>query len=362
MATIEIDVKKDSCLGYMVFRGSIKTREISPALWIDFHDEELNPFGYQRPFNSDRSLKAAEYAINESKAFWPESILAIRNDNDINDIDKVTWNFRPYESNGKYGKLVVEYNENRTEPIGNIPVPWRRAFSQVDCQHRLGHMSQYDKFVTVCIIPDITRAEEALIFKTINDKQKKISTSLVDAIILLTTTDPVQEPEIHWAYNLGIDYGSSFFKLVSSEGTNLKGQKYMVTLRTLKTCMSILLGGKRFIRQFIKTKDDYDRFYILIRNYWNVIKSLWPNEWPDKDNYKLMTVPGLKGLSKYGRKILSESLDAGDTSIAYLQKYFRKGPSAINWSSTIGEPLHEASGNTGIGIVYRELCKQYGEL
>jgi hypothetical protein len=175
MAKIEIDVKKDTCLGYIIFRGSVKASELVPAAWIDFHDEELNPYGYQRPFDMGRSQRAAYYAMQEENAFWPESILAIRDNSEVdNDEDKVYWQFLPIQGpDSNFGKLVVEYNGNRTELIGDQEVNWRRAFTQVDCQHRLGQMIGCDKYVTVCIIPDIKRFEEAVIFKTINDKQKK---------------------------------------------------------------------------------------------------------------------------------------------------------------------------------------------
>ena len=179
MRTIKIKVKRDTCLGYEVFRGSVKANKLESAVWIDFYDQELNPLGYQRPFDSKRSQRAAEYAINDNKAFWPECILAIRDNSEVDeDSDMVYWEFIA-SSDSEFGTLSVKYNEDRTENIGGKEVNWRRAFSQVDCQHRLGHMMDSDKSVTVCIIPGITRLDEALIFKTINDTQKKISTSLL---------------------------------------------------------------------------------------------------------------------------------------------------------------------------------------
>lgn len=361
MGRIKIRVKKDTCLGYEVFRGSIKAGELAPAMWIDFHDEELNPYGYQRPFNVKRSLEAAQYATNEEKAFWPESILAIRDNSEVDeDNDKVYWNFVPEKApNAAFGTLVVEYNESRTENIGGQKVNWRRAFSQVDCQHRLGQMERSDKYVTVCIIPDLTRIEEAIIFKIINDTQKKISTSLVDAIVLISTTNPLDIPEIHWAYDLGIDPGSSFFKLVSSEGRNIRGLPYLVTLRTLKTCVSSSVTGKRYIKKHITSQSEYDQVYLFLRrNFWNAIHHLWPNEFRDNINFKLMTVPGLKGLARYGRRIFLKAMDDGDISRERIEECFVGGPSLINWS-VIG-PFRDATGNAGARVVFEELGNQYG--
>ena len=360
MGRIEIKVKRDTCLGYEVFRGSVEARELAPAMWIDFYDQELNQYGYQRPFNTKRSEKAAEYAESEEKAFWPESILAIRDNSEVDEADdKVTYEFIPASNSAiEFGTLVVEYNENRTELVGEQEVNWRRAFSQVDCQHRLGYMMDSDKSVTVCIIPGIGRLEEARIFKIINDTQKKISTSLVDMIVMLLSKNKLEEPEIHWAYNLGIDIGSSFYKLVGAEGRNLLGQKYVVALRTLKTCVSSLIGGKRYVRTHVKTQPEYNEIYLFLRNYWNAINRLWPIEFNDTQNrFKLMTVPGLKGLSRYGRGIFDKSMEDGDTSQQRIEGFF-DDPGLIDWS--VRGPLRDATGNAGMRVVFDELVKQYG--
>ncbi len=355
MTRLEIDVKKDICLGYSVYRGSIKAKDLAPALWIDFYDEQLNPLGYQRPFNSERSQQAADYANNVPDAFWPESILAIRSNDEVEENqDKVHWNFVSQTPNNDFGKLIVEYNGDRTELIGNEIAQWRRAFSQVDCQHRLGRMNNSDKYVTICIIPGLVRREEALIFKIINDTQKKISTSLVDVIIELQ--DPASPPEIHWAYDLGRDVGSPFYKKVNSEGRNLTGQKYLVTLRTLRTCISSLLGGKRIIHDLMT---DDATVHALLRNYWLTIRNLWPNEFEDTVNFKLMTVPGLKGLVRFSRKICIQALEEGNTNPSFAQTLFQNDPGRMNWS--INGPLKEATGNAGARIVYETLCNVFGQ-
>ena len=47
MGQIRIDVVENVCLGYRVYRGSVKACDLEPATWIDFYDEEVNPMGYQ---------------------------------------------------------------------------------------------------------------------------------------------------------------------------------------------------------------------------------------------------------------------------------------------------------------------------
>lgn len=357
MAQIRIKVVEDVCLGYKVYRGSVKACDLGPATWIDFYDEEVNPMGYQRPFNEERSAEAARYAEG-SDAFWPESILAIRDNEEVEDeADKVTYNFVPVSTGSKFGELIVDYNEQRTETIQGQVFKWRRAFSQVDCQHRLGKMGNSDKYVTVCINPGIDRTQEAIIFKTINDKQKKISTSLVDAIIQLSQ-NPFEAPEVHWGFSLSRDAGSCFYKKVNMEGRNIAGQVYLVTLRTLRTSISSLVGGKRFINENMTEPAAYAQFYILIRSYWNEVSNLWSNEFADTQNFKLMTVPGLKGLARYGRKIFKDAFEVGNNNTDLTSRINRVGAHIMDWSTT--GPLRLASGNAGAKEVYQLLVQHYG--
>ncbi|MEE8194735.1 MAG: hypothetical protein V3T73_04470 [Dehalococcoidales bacterium] len=111
MGQISIRVTEGISLGYKVYRGSVKACDLDPATWIDFYDEEVNPVGYQRPFNEKRSKEAARYA-EEADAFWPESVLAIRDNSEVeNEEDKVVYNFVPVSAGSKFGELIIDYNE-----------------------------------------------------------------------------------------------------------------------------------------------------------------------------------------------------------------------------------------------------------
>lgn len=358
MAQIRIEVIEDTCLGYRVYRGSVRACDLEPAMWIDFHDEEVNPMGYQRPYNEKKSIEAAQYAERQTDAFWPESILAIRKNEEVDsEEDLVVHKFVPVSAGSKFGELIVDYNDQRTETIEGQVCKWRRAFSQVDCQHRLGKLGGSDKYVTVCMVPDISRLDEAVMFKTINDKQRKISTSLVDAIIHLSQS-PLEAPEVHWAFDMGRDMGSCFYRKVDTEGRNVTGQVYIVTLRTLKTSVSSLVGGKRYVNENMKSTADYDQFYLLIRSYWNEVSGLWPNEFSNTRDYKLMTVPGIKGLARYGRKVYREAIEVGSNSTDLTSRINAVGANVMDWTST--GALKFATGNAGARAVYELLVQNYG--
>jgi len=351
--TLKLDVIKDTCLGYYVFRGSAPAGELLEASWIDFHDPDSNPNGYQRPFNERRSRQAAEYAEKVEDAFWPESILAIRDDGeDEEEEEKAHWKFHPIAGTGsRYGTLEVSFKRLRTTLIGGQHVPWRRAFSQVDCQHRLGSMSTSEKLVTFCIFPGLRRRDEAIIFRIINAKQKGISTSLVDAIILLT--DPTAPPHVKWAWDLGMDTGSPFNGQVWTGGRGKPPSSHLISLAGLRQTLQVL------VPKSLVADQDPHLWYTFVRNFWIVVKSLWGKEFVDQKGYKLQTVPGQRGLAQFGQHIFRKALPTQDTTRGTIKAAFGGGGSKIDW--TLGGEFKLATGKGGQRDVYQALLREYGK-
>jgi len=349
--TLNLQVIKDQCLGHQVFRGSAPAGELVRASWIDFHDPDSNVVGYQRPFNERRSRKASEYAESEPQAFWPECILSIRDDGDEEEKDeKVRWRFKSAAgTNGRYGTLEVNFNRDGTTQIEGNQVPWRRAFSQVDCQHRLGSMAGSERHVTFCIFPGVCRRDEAIIFRTINAKQKGISTSLVDAIIHLT--DPHAPPYIKWAWDLGWDHTSPFYGQVWTGGRGKPPSGHLISLAGLRQTLQILAPRRSLDGQ------DPGLWYPWVRGFWRVVRSLWPKEFRDTVRYKLQTVPGQRGLAQFGQHIFKKVLDQQDTRQRTIKKAFGD-PMKIDWG--VKGQFELATGKGGQREVYRALIQTYG--
>lgn len=171
----------------------------------------------------------------------------------------------------------------------------------------------------------------------------------MDAIILVT--DPGSPIYIRWAYDLGIDPGSAFNHLIDTGGRNLVPPTRLVTLRTLRTCLKIMMPG----RSLEQGGDSIG--YEFARAFWNVVKQMWGTEFSDPNNYKLMTIPGLKALSRLGRHIFLQMVDTQDVSTNRIEAAFYNDSTQINWSSM--GPLREASGNPGVRIIYDALVQAY---
>lgn len=349
--TIELKVIRDVCLGYDVYRGSAPAKDIVKAAWIDFHDPEQNPYGYQRDFDTNRSQKARVYAEESEKPFWSEAILAIREDEDVEDDEIVEWCYQSQaDTDDKYGRLSVSYTEGLTSNINGKYEPWRRAFSQVDCQHRLGSMANSNELVTFCIIPGINRNEEAKIFRAINQNQKGIPTSLVDTIIHLT--DPDVPAEISWAWDLSFDVDSPFRKRVDTGG---RGQQdTLINFRGLQQSLKLLVPPKHIKSGAL----DSEQGYLFARNFWKVVQEEWSTEFEDKDNYKMMVNPGVRALSRIGRRVFESRLDAQDFKRDPIEKYLRTGKKKVNWSAT--GPLQDATGKGAEKRVFELLVEWFG--
>ena len=350
--TIQLKVIKDVCLGYTVYRGSAPAKELVDASWIDFHDPVQNSFGYQRDFDEKRSEKARKYAEETEKPFWPESILAIRRDEVTSDEEEVTWCYSPdYAGDDRFGTLSVTFTEGLTHEIYGKQEPWRRAFSQVDCQHRLGKLGSSRESVTFCIFPGISRHDEALIFKAINKNQKGIPTSLVDTIILRTETDPA--PQIPWAWRLGVDdIASPFYNQVDTGGRT--PAKALIGFRGLQLSLGMLVPPKH-----IRDGDlSFDEGYQFVKNFWTAAKKEWPTEFNDKAGFKMMVNPGVRALSRIGRKLLLQNLDVQDYSESAARTFLQSGKASVDWS--ISGPFKDASGKGAEKMVYEQLCDWYG--
>lgn len=382
MKRISIPVIKCHSLGHVVYRGSIQAKELYPALWIDRYDEDVNSEGYQRPFNEERSKDAAKYAEEETKGFWPENILNIRAQDDDSRTTTVLYSFQSISVGSPYGVLTVDYDETKKKQFGTELVPWDRAFSQVDCQHRLGMMDSSAKEVTVCIFERLTRLDEALIFRVINEKQKKISTALVDLLIFRLGKGDLYKPTLSWSMKLDSDPVSPFYQKVDKGGPK-RGKSHVVTLRTLHECMKLMLGDDEIPEKLpekrklailrklqssvtyqtilnpdvpeLQKRRNFEKAYEFIRVFWAVVRDLWKEEWnPQRyKEYKLLTTPGLKGLSMVGNSVFDICRQKNDYSYHFIDTLMSSASGWIDWSRN-GD-FKDATGNAGSVIVREKL-------
>jgi len=98
--------------------------------------------------------------------------------------------------------------------------------------------------------------------------------------------------------------------------------------------------------------------YQFARNFWTVVKALWPTEFLDGRTYKLQTTPGTRGLSRFGRRILLILGETQEITEGRIRDFFKNDPSLINWGPT--GPLARITGKGGEKDAFDHLIGQYG--
>jgi len=171
---------KSKALDVESYRGFAKLSELARISRPDEYDEVKHPEGIQRDLNKGCARKAYDYAANPirgEKRIWPEVILSLRDR--ISDKTGII-----IESCSKWKGAEEIYPVTIKIDLGKIRLDKvNPTFSRVDGNHRLHYAEGIDKkhlqldiIVPFCIIENVSRNEEVLIFKTINETQAKLRT------------------------------------------------------------------------------------------------------------------------------------------------------------------------------------------
>lgn len=370
LADIVIPYIKGQALGHTVYRGFVSVKELYPALWVDNYDPHDNPNGYQRPYDEKRSKEAAQYALNKSGAFWYEAVLNVRvRGEDVEPkvgdatlgIDRANIDLGTSGQDENRGILRIKYEVN-SKQIGGRTVPWNRAFSVVDSQHRLLSLEYQETSVPVCVFIGLGRLQESVLFKDINDNQKPMPTKLVDQI-LLRTEGELAQPAIAIARKLHDDSTSPFYGYVDTGGPKVKGQDIFTTLEGLRGYT--LLALKEYLEKAADPRvNAADRDaqreagYEFVKNFWIAVKRTWPEAWRTQDRtykkYKLLTAVGERALSLLAHEILiKKCIPEEEYSADFIETLLVQAKS-FDWDKG-SRDMQGISGPGGGTVLFRRL-------
>jgi hypothetical protein len=162
-----------------------------------------------------------------------------------------------------------------------------------------------------------------VIFKDINDNQKPMPTKLVNTI-LLKTKGPLAEPDKEIAQRLHSDASSPFYGRVDLGGRRPSGYVYFTSSEGLRS--SVVAALHEYVDEITnprittgEAKAQLQKSYEFLRNFWRACKRVWPDAWdlaplaPPKprlryvfQQYKLLTTPGILGISAIAYEILKQ--------------------------------------------------------
>lgn len=302
-----------------VLTGSAPARALAAISFADVLDEDSGR-GYQRRLNVQHSLDFRRYIQRPGSTTIP-----------------LTFNLRqspaPRWQLAELGDQLVRL---RIEPGA-------RAFAQVDCQHRLGHLADLDLSLPFMIFLDLSEREEMEVFSVINGKAKGLSTSLLDFHQSALCDDLAHDrPEIYVALLLRNEPSSPWHRQLDLGGTSFSGMGRRASLRTMQKAL------KRFVSPALKqTGGNVDAAAGLALEYWKAVAAVLPVQWAAPRNHMLTKGVGVYALTQIAADMVAE-IPPGSLSGArrFFESCLSDFAPSFDWSSA--GPLRGLGGESGV--------------
>jgi DGQHR domain-containing protein len=314
---VELDCIRGFSAQRPVLLGFAPASLLKKLSFADVLDQDSQR-GYQRRFNVQHSLDFRRYIQTERGSTIP-----------------LTLNIRPREDNA--WKLVpLEGQRVRLE----IAPGATNIFSQVDCQHRLGHLADIDLELPFMCFIGLDAQEEMEIFNVINSKAKGLNTSLLDFHdAQLCKNLASDRPELFIALFLNHDARSPWHRQLDIGGTTTTGPKRRASLRGMQK------GVKRFLTQtnILKSRSTEEAAEIVLA-FWSSISLVLSNAWSKPRNHFLT-----KGIAVYALMDIAADMYSESKQQHCDREYFSAALSdfALDFDWSTDGPLKGFGGEGG---------------
>lgn len=309
--------------GRRVFLGFGSADVLKKLSFADVLDEDTGN-GYQRRFNSQHSLDFRRYIQKDRSTTIP-----------------LTFNLRP-RSDGAW--KIIELKS----PFAYIEVAADagKVLSQVDCQHRLGHLDDLAIDLPFMCFLGLSDREEMEIFSVINSKAKGLSTSLLDYHEAQLASDLASDrPELFIALHLNNELTSPWYRQLDLGGNSTSGLSRRASLRTMQKAVKRFLG---------RTKLHHTRSGIfaaqVVLDFWSAVSTVLPRQWSNPRKHLLTKGVGVYSLMELAADLC---LDANIETRVPDRRFFVNALSdflgEIDWSSS--GPLKGFGGEGGVRSV-----------
>lgn len=316
-----------------VFMGFATADVLHSISFADILDQDTGR-GYQRRFNSQHSLDFRKYIQLDNSSTIP-----------------LTFNLRPR----KDGAWAIK-KQKPPNVLLEISADAGKVLTQVDCQHRLGFLSDLAIILPFMCFIGLSEREEMEIFSVINSKAKGLSTSLLDFHDATLSKDLGGErPELFIALHLNNNVDSPWFRQLDLGGNSTSGLMRRASLRTMQK------GIKKFLKQTrILSKHELEVTTQFVLDYWISISELLRGPWENPRRHLINKGVGVYALMCIAGDIYEEiAADEkfGDRKliISKLSEFITD----INWSSS--GPLGGLGGEVGVKAalsIIRDLRKK----
>lgn len=284
-----------------VLLGFASARALHAASFADVLDEASGR-GYQRRLNSRHSLDFRRYVQGPGSATIP-----------------LTFNLRGGDGDG--WRLETRGDSTLLHLHGGS-----RPLAQVDCQHRLGHLSDLDVELPFMTFVGLSEREEMEIFGIINGKAKGLSNSLLDFHDAQLCSDIASErPELLVALHLKNEPSSPWYNRLDLGGNQVSGLERRASLRTMQKACRILTK-----RLKPAAADEVAR---IAHDFWRAVALVMPDAFAKPRRSLVTKGIGVYALSELAADFVQEASAGTRCDVAYFTAIVGDLAPLLDWSN-----------------------------
>jgi DGQHR domain-containing protein len=325
---IDLTASKYRNLDTICYRGSAPLAYLAMLSQPDIFDQVTNPKGLQRDLSPKHASEAYEYVHRQRREEYPRAFPEVV----LNVRDKKVLKMEEVEGGGlvRLQFTISEMKEGRV------------YVSRVDGNHRLWHSAGDDRRdplladVPFQIHVGLTQDQERSLFVDINSNQKGLSSSHL--AVMQNRLSP-EEIEIRdhldrWVSSmLSKDPNSPWHGLIheggSKRGTRQQGLTRLVNFATIQSGVGKLLSKSQYIHDL----GDAQLQYLVIRDYWQAVKSVFSEEWSNPKDYLLLKNIGVLSLSILAAAIIDRCIPLGRVGATDFARYLEQARRRFDWGN-----------------------------
>jgi DNA sulfur modification protein DndB len=282
--------------------------------------DETTGRGYQRRFNSRHSLDFRRYIQQDQSATIP-----------------LTFNLRP-PGDGAWSIVSLDEIRARLEVSSKAG----KVLSQVDCQHRLGHLADLSVELPFMCFIGLTEREEMEVFGVINSKAKGLSASLLDFHDAQLASDLVGDrPELFIALYLNNETGSPWYRQLDLGGNSTSGLGRRASLRTMQKAVKVFLNRTRVLKL-----DSPEVAARIVLDFWLAVASVLPSAWSKPRKHLLTKGIGVYALMEIAADVCLDAPRGVSLNRHYFAAALCDFATDFDWT-TVG-PLKGLGGEGGV--------------
>ena len=266
-----------------VLMGFASAELLCQLSFADILDEDSGQ-GYQRPFNERHSQDFRRYIKSPESSTIP-----------------LTLNLRP-SSEDQWNVVETRAGVARLE----ISAGASKVMAQVDCQHRLGNLSDLPIELPFMCFIGLSKREEMEVFNVINSKARGLSTSLLDYHEAQLAESLAEErPELFIALQLNSKETSPWHRRLNLGGKTTAGLKRIASLRMMQQAVHEFLKATRILSSHTP-----DEAAGVILDFWAAVAVVLPTQWADTRHHMLTKGIGVYALMRIAADIFNETRSA----------------------------------------------------